>query len=367
MRVAYDMTIARVNAAGSGGYAASVATALAAQLGDEFLPIAFSLGSRALPGTPAARLAAAARDVYWWPFEAGRQAVRARAAILHIPVGRGPLRPPVPLVLTLHDTAILRYPEFFRPWSRNYARFFLPRAVAAAGAIVTSSDASRTEIVERFGVPEKRVVTVSAGVDPGFAPVPPESSLAHDARARYTLPDRFIMSVGAIEPRKNLVRLLYAVAALRAQGHDDMTLIHVGPPGWLGGDVGRAITELRLADHVRFLGYVPRDHLAAVYRRATLLAFPSLYEGFGLPVLEAMACGCAVVTSSVSSLPEVGGDAVTYVDPASVESIADGIRQLWTNPERRAEMRRRGIERAATFTWAAVAQRTVAAYEIALG
>ncbi len=366
VRVAYDMTIANTNGAGTGRYAAAAATALATLLGRDFVPIAFPVGATAPAGSVRARGAAAVRDLYWWPHGAPREARRRRANVLHIPAGVGPLHPRLPLVLTLHDLAILRFPHFFRAWSRNYARIVLPRVVAAARAIVTSSDASRQEIIDYFGLPEDRVIAASAGVDPGFSPVGPDSDHARDFQTRYTLPDRFILTVGSVEPRKNLVRLLHALALLRSAGDNSVVLVHAGPAGWLGGDAGGTIAQLGLANAVRFLGYVSRADLPVLYSRATLMAYPSVYEGFGLPVLEAMACGCPVVTSAVSSLPEVAGDAAVFVDPLSVDSITDAVRRVWTDAALRADLRQRGLTRAATFSWDRVAQRIVTAYARAL-
>jgi len=364
MRVAYDMTIASVSGAGIGTYAARVATTLAPLLGDQFRPIAFAIQPRHDAPRLLLRAVSPVRDLYWWPYGVERAARRSGADVLHIPNGGfGPARPSLPVVLTVHDIIVLRFPEFFRSWARNYVRVMLPKSLAAARMVVTSSDASRAEILERFRLEEDRVLTVSAGVDPEFAAGPPDSARVEELRRRFRLPDRFVLTVGATEPRKNLPRLLRAVHQLRGETETkDLTLVHAGPAGWLSDDVPRLLAELQLAPAVRFLGYVPRADLPALYAAATLLAYPSIYEGFGLPVLEAMSVGCPVVTSDVSSLPEVAGGAAILVDPMSVEAIADGVRRSWGDAQLRETMRCRGTIRAAAFDWGRVAQRTLDAY-----
>jgi glycosyltransferase involved in cell wall biosynthesis len=173
--------------------------------------------------------------------------------------------------------------------------------------------------------------------------------------------------VGTIEPRKNLRRVLAAIHLLRSRrATADIRLVHAGPEGWLADDVPRAVRELGLSAVVRFLGFVPQSDLVALYRLARVCVYPSLYEGFGLPVAEAMACGCPVVTSDVSSLPEVAGDAAVLVDPTSVEAIADGIASLWTDEARRRSLTTHGLQRAGTFTWERAARETSAVYDAVL-
>jgi glycosyltransferase involved in cell wall biosynthesis len=270
----------------------------------------------------------------------------------------------LPTVLTIYDLNVLRFPRFFRPWFRHYARVVMPRAARAADAIITLSHASKTDIVQGLAIPEERVTVVPTGVDPSFTPLALESERALEVRRRYELPDDFVLTVGSVEPRKNLPRLLEAIQRLRRDRDTaEVVLVHAGPDGWLADEVAHARATLDPPGAVRFLGYVPRQDLAALYGLARLTAYPSLYEGFGLPVAEAMACGCPVVTSNVSSLPEVAGDAAVLVDPASVEDIAAGIAALWTDAGRRRAVAARGRARASCFTWERTARETAAVYE----
>jgi glycosyltransferase involved in cell wall biosynthesis len=364
-RVALDITIAQLGRAGPHVYVTELARALGALLDDRLCPIASRfaapVGARRTMGD---RLRTLGRDLWWHQIGVARAARRMGAALLHLPAGMGPVRRRLPTVLTIHDLTVLRFPELFRPWFRHYARVVLPRAARAADAIIAVSQASKADIVATLTIPEQRVVVVPNGVDGCFRPVPAESERTLDVRRRYGLPRDFVLTVGSVEPRKNLPRLLKAVAQLRARPDTaDIALVHAGPDGWLAGDVSRTIRALDLSPAVRFLGYVPREELGALYGAARLCAYPSLYEGFGLPVAEAMACGCPVVTSNVSSLPEVAGDAALLVDPSSVDEIAAGIAALWTDPTRRHELSAKGRARASCFTWERTARETAALYE----
>jgi glycosyltransferase involved in cell wall biosynthesis len=219
-----------------------------------------------------------------------------------------------------------------------------------------------------LGIPEHRIVVVPYGVDDGFAPVVAESERATRVRQRFSLPAAFVLTVGTIEPRKNLARLLLAVKDLRSKPDTaNVRLVHAGPYGWLAADVVASVKQLGLEDAVHFLGYVASEDLPVLYSLARVMVYPSLFEGFGLPVVEAMACGCPVVTSSVSSLPEVAGDAALLVDPTSVEEIAKGIWRVWTDAGLREIMRARGLARARQYSWKRAAELTAGVYEAAMG
>jgi glycosyltransferase involved in cell wall biosynthesis len=262
------------------------------------------------------RVSSVVRDVYWYP-----RAVRRRAKgldVLHCTTFRGPARSPVPTVLTVHDLAILRAPEAFPRWHRLYGTAGLRRVLRAADAIVAVSEFTRREVVELAAVAEERVRVVPNGVDPVFTPDGPRAE------------GDYVLAVGTLEPRKNLER---AVEAAREAG---VELRVVGARGWGGVDVDG------------WVGEIPDSELAALYRGARSVLYPSLYEGFGLPVLEAMACGAPVVTSLDTAMVEIAGDAAVLVDPLDVSAIAAGILAA---EARRDELSRAGLERAREFTW----------------
>ena len=281
-----------------------------------------------------------ARDTAWYPALPPLGAPRRRLDVVHCTTYRAPLRSGVPVAVTVHDLAVLRYPQFFPAWTRLYASTLLRRVLRAAARIVAVSEFTKREVVELARVPPERIVVAPNATDERFTAEGPRAT------------GDYVLAVGTLEPRKNLARLLEAMRRL------DVELRVVGARGWGGVDVPAQ------ADGVRWLGEVPDDELAALYRGAQCFVYPSLYEGFGLPVLEAMRSGTPVVTSTGTAMEEVAGDAAELVDPLDPESIANGIERAIA---RRRELVGRGLERARRFTWAAAAEANARAYREAAG
>jgi glycosyltransferase involved in cell wall biosynthesis len=264
-------------------------------------------------------------------------------------------------VVTIHDTIHLTFPQYLpNRAAYAYARASMWAAVRRSDRILTVSDASKRDILHFFDVPADKVVVVYNGIDERFARTPRAEDVAR-VRERYQLDQRFVLYVGNIKPHKNLVRLIEAFHLLR-RDDADLKLLIIGDEISKLPALRRAVHQYKLHKHVRFLGYLPDDMLAILYRQAAVFVFPSLYEGFGLPPLEAMASGTPVVTSNVSSLPEVTGGAAMLVDPYDVDSIADGMRRVLTDPALAAEMRRKGLLRAREFSWERSVVRTRAVY-----
>jgi glycosyltransferase involved in cell wall biosynthesis len=276
------------------------------------------------------RLSTLARDAVWYPFALGRT---RGADVLHCPTYRGPLRSVVPVVVTVHDLAVFRHPEAFNRWTRTYSPRVVPRVLAAASRIIAVSEFTRRELVELLRVPDEKIRVVPNGVDDEFTPDGPAAD------------GEYILAVGTLEPRKNLARL---VEAVRGNG---IELRVVGARGWGNVEIG--------GNGVRWLGEVTDAELARQYRGALCVAYPSLYEGFGIPVLEAMACGSPVVTSRATAMEEVAAGAAVLVDPNDPAELAAGIERA---SAQRAELVPRGLERAREFRWDAVADATVAVY-----
>jgi glycosyltransferase involved in cell wall biosynthesis len=274
------------------------------------------------------RAASVVRDAIWYPVALGR---RSRGLdLLHCTTFRGPVRAPAPVVLTAHDLAILRYPEAFPRWHRLYGRAGLRSVLRSADAVVAVSAFTRDELVELVGLPSERIRIVANGVDPVFGANGPRGD------------GEYVLAVATLEPRKNLAR---AVEAARLAG---VELRVVGARGWGGVAVPG------------WVGEVPDAELAQLYRGARCVVYPSLYEGFGLPVLEAMACGAPVVTSRGTAMEEIAGGAAVLVDPFDAEAIAAGLVEA---TERRDELVPRGLARAAEFTWERSAAAVVALWE----
>jgi glycosyltransferase involved in cell wall biosynthesis len=266
-------------------------------------------------------------------------------------------------ILTVHDLAFLLYPECADARLRAYLERTVPRSVHRADYVVADSENTRNDVICLLGVPPERVTVVPGGVDPSFKPVTDPARLSA-FRQTIGLDDEtpYILFVGVIEPRKNLVGLIEAFDLLKSRRQLPHKLVVVGRRGWLSeGTMDRAERSKYRSDIV-FPGFIPDGELATLYSAAEMFAFPSHYEGFGLPVLEAMACGVPVVSSRASSLPEVVGDAGMQVDPDDIERLASALELLALNPEMRADFSARGLERAAGFTWDAAAEIMIDVY-----
>ena len=271
-----------------------------------------------------------------------------------------PLANPVPAVVTVYDLSFRLTPERFPAAQRLYLSAFTAHSCRRARRVIAISESTRQDVVRLLGIDRGKVDVAAPGVAPEFRPLPRADVAAF--RVRAGLPEQFILYLGTLEPRKNLAALIRAFAALRAQ-HPALHLILAGAQGWMYQDLFRLVTEINLTGVVHFPGFVPAAELVLWYNAAAVFAYPSSYEGFGMPVLEALACARPVVTSNVSSLPEAGGAAALLAPPEDVTALTAALeRALYMEPEQV----RRGPEQAARFTWLATAAHTVAAYRRAL-
>jgi glycosyltransferase involved in cell wall biosynthesis len=274
---------------------------------------------------------------------------RENAAVFYSTIPDGMFAPRCPQVITIHDLIPLRFPAS-SPRQKHYFRFVVPKLIEASAAVVTMSEATRQDLQRFYGVEGDRVHVVHQGYrDEVFR----SSAGEEDARvrARHGL-GSYLLSVGESRPYKNVPRLLEAFARLRAPG---LQLALAGRVNPREVDLPALAARLGIGDRVAFLGFVPDEELAALYRGAEAFVFPSLYEGFGIPPLEAMACGCPVVASDVAAIPEVCGDAAVYVDGREVDSIVDGMERVLADSALRATLRQQGLERAAGFSYARAA------------
>jgi glycosyltransferase involved in cell wall biosynthesis len=273
-----------------------------------------------------------------------------------------PLISPCPSVVTIYDLSFILFPKGFKYSKRLYLTLLTRPSARSAKRVITISESTKRDTVRLLGVSPEKVDVVYCGVDKPFCPLP-EREVA-SFRQKRGLPERIILFVGTIEPRKNVARLVEAYSRLR---DGQIKLVIGGARGWLYEEVFARVEELELTGDVLFPGYIPPDELPLWYNAAELFVYPSLYEGFGLPPLEAMACGTPVITSNVSSLPEVVGKAGLTVDPMDSEGLAEAMNQVLSDGILRQSMREQGLARAGRFSWANAAQETVEVYQRALG
>lgn len=371
-RIAIDYTSAIQQRAGIGRYTRHLITALAA-LDHTTRYVLFSAGRDPLP--PA------------WPANFTRRELPISDRYLSIIWQR--LRLPLPVelftgqvdvyhspdfvlppfirarkVLTVHDLSFIRYPECSSPALLQYLVHFVPPSVRRADYLLADSLSTKHDLIDLLGIPEERVTVVYAGYDPRFHPQPQAKDRA--VHEQYGINGHYILALGTLQPRKNFTTLIRAYNLLVHEHHIPHKLVIGGGKGWLYDDIFATVQELGLGERVVFPGFVADEHLPALYRGADLFAFPSLYEGFGIPVLEAMGCGTPVVTSNTSSLPEVAGDAAICVDPQDSAALADAIWHALSDDTLRQTLRQRGLERVKLFTWEKAAIALLEVYRRAL-
>jgi alpha-1,3-rhamnosyl/mannosyltransferase len=291
-------------------------------------------------------------------------AARLRPELYHEP-GFLPFRFPGPTVITVHDLSPLRYPDTHPSDRVEDLNKRLPAAIAGASAVIVDSEFIRQEVIGHFGADPARVIAIHLGVSREFRPRPePEiSSMLKKHSLSY---QNYVLAVGTLEPRKNLIQAIDAYVGLPEAIRKSTPLVIAGMKGWLSGQIEVRIRKHEDRGELRWLGYVPAETLPLLYSAARMLVYPSIYEGFGLPVLEAMASGIPVITSNRASLPEVAGDVGLAVDPENVEGLRAYMRSLIEDKEEAARRGALGIARARLFTWQTCAQQTLAVYEMAI-
>ncbi len=371
MRIAFDGTTLTAGRTGVGYYTEHLLQHLAHEVeatGDELIVISNQPIDTATPLPRHVGVYTQRRfplRIGWMQLLAARVLADLQPDVAHFTNGMIPIGARAATVVTIHDMSLRLHPGC-HPFRRLVInRPLLAVAARSASAIVTVSHSARRDLLRLHGIPPERVSVVHEAAGPGFQPIGDRERL-EQVRRRYMLPPRFVLYVGTIEPRKNLPRLMEAFAAARAQGmtHE---LVCAGPYGWASRDLASVIDRLGIRPVVNFIGYVPVDDLPVVYNLAEFFIFPSLYEGFGLPVVEAMACGTAVITSNTSSLGEIADGAAETIDPYSTEAMAGALLRLARDEEWRRHLAVQGLGRARTFSWSRTAREMLAVYSDAAG
>ncbi len=315
-----------------------------------------SIETRKTSGNPFIRLG----------YDLSRQVRRDGADLLHVQF-TAPLACPVPVVVSVHDVSFLEHPEFFTSARRLQLQYTVKRTVLNASRVLTLSEFSRQGIARAYDMDPSRIAVVPAGVSSAFHPQPRQSSKAF-VEGRFKVPGPFILTVGDLQPRKNQIGLIHAFEELLgAYPELPHHLMLVGKETWFAPHVHQAAKRSSARDRIHFTDYVSEKELMELYSACEIFVFPSFYEGFGLPILEAMACGRAVACSNTSAMPEVADSAGLLFNPESTEEIVRAMRDLLLNPELRQRMERLGQKNAAQFSWARTAQMTLEVYHEAVG
>ncbi|MCL5962574.1 MAG: glycosyltransferase family 4 protein [Chloroflexi bacterium] len=286
---------------------------------------------------------------------------RRRVDVLHSMGYAQPLACASRSIVTVHDLTFMLFPNTFNRTNRAYLSLFTRLSVRRADRVIAVSHNTKDDIVRLIGIAPEKVAVIHHGVEPMFRKIEDRSQIEAFKRRRG-LPDRYVLFIGTLEPRKNLLTLLSAFARLKKESNIPHRLVIGGAKGWMWDEILATIERLDLRRDVLLPGYLPLDEEPMWYNGADLFVYPSLYEGFGFPPLESMACGTPVITSDGSALPEVVGDAGVLVDPTDTDQLAGAMRTVLGDTSLREDLARRGLERASSFSWEEAARRTVEAY-----
>lgn len=300
--------------------------------------------------------------LFWEQISLPRFLKKNRIDVLHSPGFVMPIMSKAKNVLTMADMTFFTHPEAHTLAKRAYFWMFMPISIKKADKIISISENTKKDILDHVKVDKKKIRTVHLAADRSFKELN-KDKCRKEIKERYDVGSPFILFIGMIEPRKNLERLITAFSELKKKENMQHKLVIVGKKGWKFDSIFKTIKKERLEQEIIFTGYVPDEDLAKFYNAADFFVYPSLYEGFGLPVLEAMACGCPVITSNVSSMPEVAGDAGLLINPESVKDIADAIKKVINDKELQKKMRKQGIKQSSRFSWKKTAEKTLRIYE----
>jgi glycosyltransferase involved in cell wall biosynthesis len=297
------------------------------------------------------------------PLTLSRELRRNPVDLLHVQYTAPPFAP-CPIVTTVHDLAFEHLPETFNRRSWMQMRLTVRRTARRAAHIITVSDYSRDDIIRTYKIPPERITVTHEAAPSNFAPLKDPAELER-IRARYGISRNYVLSLSSIQPRKNLVRLIDAYTQLRRVNPDDTfpQLVLAGKRGWLERETFRAAAQSALSKDILFTGYVPDHDLTGLYSGALCFVYPSYFEGFGLPLVEAMQCGVPLIAGNRTSVPEVVGDAGLTFDPFNTDELAHAIKRLVDNPILCAALRQKGLARAKTFSWQSTARETLRVYE----
>jgi glycosyltransferase involved in cell wall biosynthesis len=362
LRVAWDNCLAGRDKGGTGVYAAGLLEQLESR--PELQMDVWNGWRHSGRGSLASAVLQGAKDFFWTHISLPTLVWKGGSDLLHVPAFIAPVICPCPVVTTIHDISYLLYASHFSRWWTAYLRLVMPPAVRSAAAIICGSEHSKRDIVKAYGIGCDKVRVVPYGVD--HERFHPGTTLVHDWAQTLGIRDGYVLHVGTFSYRKDIPTLLRAVEYLREKGKwGDRQLVLAGSQNLSikgAHEVFETIRELDLSASVVLTGHMPDEHVPGLYAHASMLVMPSLYEGFGFPVLEAMAVGTPVVCSDASSLPEVAGDAAIFFPPRDHHALASAMQDLMQNPSIAEQLRRKGFEQARQFSWQRAAEQTIGIY-----
>jgi glycosyltransferase involved in cell wall biosynthesis len=369
MRIGFDATALPAEPVGAGRYIIRLVRSLAAIVAENELFVFVQDSRRALIDAPALEKVqwietpeiSPARRLVWEQTTLPRLARRSGLDLLHSPHYTRPLSLPCASVVTFHDMTFFLYPQLHTRSKRLFFPWMMRMSARLADAIIADSESTRRDALKILSIPEEKIFTVPLGIGEEFHRIT-DMHLLEDCRRRYNLPQTFFLYVGLVEPRKNLPLLLNAYARL-AQQEEPPMLVVVGRFGWMVEDVLRQVEALQLQDRVLFTGYIPDQDLPLVYNLAQTLLYPSRYEGFGFPPLEAMACGTPVITTAVSAMRDQVGDAGLLIPPQDEQALFEAMRRLSRDPSLRQALAVQGQKQAEKYTWNQTALKTLRVYQ----
>lgn len=371
MRIGFDASALGAQTTGAGEYQRQLLAALPGADAELELTVYTAQGAEgrlppgavahAMPWAPGERVRRIASGGLAWR----RRWRRDHLDLLHVPMYYLPPGAPARSIVTIYDARFLRMPETYPRLRHAFLRAAVPWSLRRASQIITISEFTKRELVQLLGIAPERITVTLLAQRAEFHPVT-EAAIVDTVRRKYRLPARFVLSASALEPRKNLARTVEAFARGRSKGLPQ-ELVLAGARYFGTDDIGHAIAKHGLEGQVHFPGYIDDADMPAVYSMADAFIYPSLYEGFGIPLLEAMACGTPVIAADASSLPEVAGPAACLVDPLDVESIAAGLVRVLGDDQVALQLRAAGFERIRGYSWARTARETVALYRRVIG
>ncbi|MFH1369566.1 MAG: glycosyltransferase family 1 protein [Elusimicrobiota bacterium] len=301
------------------------------------------------------------KRLFWEHFYLPSAITRNKIDVFHEPSFIAPMFKKCPTVITIHDLAFIIHPECFTFKNVLYFKAMMKRSIESSDYVIAVSESTKNDIINRFKVSPEKVKMIHSGVNEYFHRIEDKKAIK-PVLEKYGITRDFILNVSLISPRKNLLNLLKSFKLMREKKSVDYQLVITGAKGWLYEDIFKAVSDLSLQKDVVFTGYVSDSELLCLYNSAKIFAYPSVYEGFGFPALEAMACGCPVVASNTSSLPEICGDAALLVEPADLDELSDALYRMLTDSKLREDMIKRGFVRITKFSWRNTAKETLSLY-----